>query len=155
MLLQQCPGAQLDTQFNGSKPIIADVGRQTSTQVVEVEEVVEVAAVSTTLTLDQNAEDVDLDELRVRLAGLYNVPLSSIRLGLASGSIVLQLEIIATNSSDILTLTSAVETTTSESLSSVLGGAAIISSVQQVVRNETIRRNQTVELQLDCPVGHW
>ena len=120
-----------------------------------MEEIVEVAAVSTTLTLEQNAEDVDFDELRVRLAALYNVPVTSIRLGLAGGSIVLQLEIIATNSSDISTLTSVIETTASESLSSALGGAAFISSVQQVVRNETIRRNQTVERQLDCPFGHW
>ena len=72
----------LDAQFNGSRPIIAEVGRQTSTQVVEVEEVVEVATVSTTLTLEQNAEEVDFDELRQRLATLYNVPASTIRLGL-------------------------------------------------------------------------
>ena len=122
---------------------------------VEVEEVVEVAAVSTTLTLDQNAEEVDFDELRQRLATLYNVPASTIRLGLSGGSVVIVLEIIATNASESSAIASAVAATTSDSLTSVLGSVAVISSVQQVVRNETIRRNQTVELQLDCPVGHW
>ena len=153
--IRQCPGTELDTLFNGSKPIIAEVGRQTSTQVIEVEEVVEVVAVSTTLTLDQNAEEVDLDELKTRLALLYNVPVSSIRLGLSGGSVVLVLEIIAANSSESLALASAVSATTRATISSALGSVTVISSVQQVVRNETIRRNQTLELQLDCPVGYW
>ena len=77
-----------------------------------MEEEVEVAAVSTTLTLDQNAEEVDLDELKTRLALLYNVPVSSIRLGLSGGSVVLVLEIIAANSSESLALASAVSATT-------------------------------------------
>ena len=145
----------LDAQFNGSRPIIAEVGRQTSTQVVEVEEVVEVATVSTTLTLEQNAEEVDFDELRTRLAALYNVPISSIRLGLSGGSVVLTLEIIAANSTDSVALASVVAATTSATISSALGSVAVISSVQQLVRNETIRRNQTLEVLLDCPVGHW
>jgi hypothetical protein len=116
---------------------------------------VEVAAVSTTLTLEQNAEEVDFDELRQRLATLYNVPASTIRLGLSGGSVVIVLEIVATNASESSAIASAVAATTSDSLTSVLGSVAVISSVQQVVRNETIRRNQTLELQLDCPVGHW
>ena len=54
-------------------------GKQTAVQLVEVEEFVQTEMVTTSLTLQQTAEEVDIDSMRDRLATLYGIPLSSIR----------------------------------------------------------------------------
>jgi hypothetical protein len=40
-------------------------------------------------------------------------------------------------------------------LSSAVGTIAQCSDVTEAVQTTTVRRNQTREVQLDCPIGQW
>ena len=74
-----CPGALLDDEYNGSRPIITEVGSLTSPEKREVVERVEVQ-----LTLEQDPDSVDVPELRSRLEALYRVPVVHVTLGVGS-----------------------------------------------------------------------
>ena len=150
-----CPGAALDTEFGGSKPIIAESGKQTREAHVEVTEVILRPAVSTTITLQRSLEDVDAPTLTASLAALYGVTESSIRLELTSGSVILGVQIIASNATNTSALAAAVLSVADSALTVALGGSATRADALETVLNVTVRSNQTVQEQDDCPVGHW
>ena len=88
---------------------------------------------------------------RLQLAALYGVPVSSIVLSLSSGSVVVEVQIIATAETDLAALEATMAAVNDTVLSSAIGSEVTrAAEILQVIQNVTIRRNETVESQLDC-----
>ena len=151
-----CPGAEDDGLFQGSKPIIVDTGKQTTVTTVPAQEERELPALSFGILLDSDPTSIDLDEMATHLSILYGVPVSDLRLELSAGSVVLNVHIITAIGTNASVLTAAVGASDAGVLSAALGITASLqpSSVVHTLRNETIRFNRTLEVQLDCPPGH-
>jgi hypothetical protein len=125
-------------------------------ETVEVTEVVQVEALSTSLTLAQSVDEVDLSVLTAQLSSLYGVPTSAIRLSLSGGSVLLDLQILTSPEKNFSSLAEAVLAVNDSYLSHVTSGSAVRSAaVSQVAWNESITTNTTVERAVDCRVGHW
>lgn len=151
-----CPGALLDSLYHGSKPILASTGKQIVVTVVEVMEQVEVEGLATSLTLDQSVEDLDLNTIAAQLAALYGIDPSAIRLVPSGGSVVIEMQLVASAGTSLAALAAIVLAVGDAALSLAIGSSAVRSAViSQVALNETVRRNQTREMEVDCPTGHW
>ena len=142
--LDRCPGAVLDTRYNGSKPIIASTGARTVNRLVEIEEV------ATELTLDGNVDDVNLPNVRLVLARLYYVPVSAITLQLQGGSVVISVLIAEAGGTNLSEISTAVLAVNDTSLSGAIGIAVTrtappVASLRNVSRFEELR----------CARGHW
>ena len=134
--------------YNGSKPIIASTGSRTITRVVEVEEV------ATELTLDGSVDDVNLPELRLVLAGIYQLPPSAITLQLSGGSVVVRVLVAASSNTDLSDITAVVasvdDATLSAAVSAALGTPVISTTVPA-----TARRNISQFEERECSPGYW
>jgi hypothetical protein len=138
----------LDNRYNGSKPIIASTGARTITRLVEVEEVV------TDLKLDGNIDDINLPELRLVLAGLYQVPPTAITLRPVGGSVVIRVLIAggsSTNLDEIAATVSAVDGSTLSAIVSTEVGTEVLHSTAP----ETSWRNVSRFEEHRCSPGHW
>ena len=125
--------------------------------VVEVMEQVEVEGLATSLTLDQSVEDLDLNTIAAQLAALYGIDPSAIRLVPSGGSVVIEMQLVASAGTSLAALAAIVLAVGDAALSLAIGSLAVQSAVisQVAALNETVRRNQTREIEVDCPTGHW
>ena len=88
---------------------------------------------------------------RRRLAWLYGVPLSSVRLSRSAGSIILLLTITTANTTAARSIASAVAAVESNALSEALG---VVSTVTPpAIINATTLLN--VSTTVSCPPGYW
>ena len=144
-----CPGRRADTVNDppGSLPVQLTVGSISQTTSV----VREVPQLQTTLTLDAEVDNVDLDQLRSRLAALYGVPEADIQLSLGGGSVVVTVGIAAASSS-IDDLNATIAARSDEELSQALGV-----NTSRAAATTLGRINATVIaiLQSVCPAGSW
>lgn len=122
-----CPGYILDTVNNppGSRPIIVDVGSQTTATTATVTEVVREQSVSTNLTVDQDIATFNETAYRIMLGEVYNVSWQLISLSASAASLRLAITIkLPSDSSSSLTLDSLFESVSAVSaaeLSTSLG----------------------------------
>ena len=115
-----------------------------------VTQVVQLPVVTTTITLERSLEEVDAPTLAAQLATLYGVAESSIRLELTTGSVIVGVQIIASNATNTSSLAAAVLAVGDSTLSAALGGSATRATVLESVLNATVSVNQTVQEQEDC-----
>ena len=144
----RCPGAALDPLYNGSKPIIASTGSRTITRVVEVEEV------ATELTLGGSVDDVNLPQLRLVLASLYQLPPSSITLQLTGGSVVVRVLIAGASDTDLTQISAAVAAVDDATLSAAVS-AALGTTVIHTTAPENSWRNVSQFEERQCSPGYW
>ena len=143
-LKHRCPGAALDSLYNGSKPIIAGRGFRTITRSLEVKEI------QTELTLDQNVDDVSVSSLKTTLATLYGVTTSKISVQLTPGSVVVAVRITLEGEDNTEDVVASVRAADKSTLTATLGIAALHATSPTVAV-----RNVTRMEQVHCPQGHW
>ena len=138
---RSCAGLSLQRQ---QADHFASTGSRTITQVVEVEEV------AIELTLDQSVDDVHVPELKLALADLYQLALSSITLQLDAGSVVVRVLIAGASHVSLREIAESVIAINNSMLATTIGIGVIHSTLPV-----TASRSVTREEERPCSRGHW
>lgn len=156
-----CPGAALDPLYNGSKPIVNKVGKQTQSRTEEVEVTKEVTKVESQMELDMTMDDFEAERaaLIAALALQYGVPASAIQLSASAGSLVLDFSIdmsLVEGDATSEEVAAAMSNLDNDALSAALGVNITLSAPPSVtVETVTTTELITTMEELDCPAGFW
>ena len=105
---------------------------------------------ATELTIDEAVDDVNLPELRLTLARVYQLPPSSITLELSGGSVVVRVLIAEANDISLSEIAAAVLAVDDSTLSAAVG-----TGVARTAPPLTFLRNVSREEERACARGYW